>query len=684
MPSNQQTIEASLLAEGIKPDLSHLPPIYLISTNAPPGWMDYFGDSLRKCSASVVEDARRATIFLGQINTKKRAQFELRHAGLWTEEVRPTSNTLEGDSKKRSHSIVTEAPRKTQRKSYASNAGSTSGSETEKDQPQDNDADTENGPASFPWDSPSGSNSMNIFVIKLSWLRQSLAQGHLLALEDYLIYQGKRIAAPESDTKSFDLARVDSALSEAVIPATQRMTQDLGDDILQRARDDTPPATSRVSRFISAPYGRRRFRDQGQAGQLGAPAQKPKLLDLQTSSQDGSDHEMPAPPDWLREGRKFSCQRATYQHCPNEEFVDLLVKIRLARSLTGDEIGYRAYSSSIASIAALPTKIVNPSEILRLPGCDSKFANLWIEYKNTGTIEAAGEVDTDETLCILKDFYEIWGVGERTARSFYYDKGWQNRDDVLEYGWQDLNREQQIGLKYYDEFQLPIPRLEVEFILGKVREHAIKVRDDGIEAIAVGGYRRGKIESGDVDIIISHRDPYKTANLVTDIVGSLEDEGWVTHTLTIRLTTTKRGQATLPVKSQERIPGSGFDTLDKALLVWQDINWPTKDHDLNKNPKAKNPNPHRRVDIIISPWKTVGCAVLGWSSGITFQRDLRRYAKVVKGWKFDSSGVRNRTSGLIVELEGPSGVNGSMEDAEKTVFVGLGLDYRQPSERWTR
>lgn len=124
--------------------------------------------------------------------------------------------------------------------------------------------------------------------------------------------------------------------------------------------------------------------------------------------------------------------------------------------------------------------------------------------------------------------------------------------------------------------------------------------------------------------------------------------------------------------------GTGFDTLDKALVVWQDPNFePTGD-------SLKNPNSHRRVDILISPWKTVGCAVLGWTSETTFQRDLRRYCKV-KGLKFDSSGIRSRKSPYEwVDLEdGGRGKAKTMEEAERRVFEGLGLEWRPPEERCT-
>jgi DNA polymerase IV len=423
---------------------------------------------------------------------------------------------------------------------------------------------------------------------------------------------------------------------------------------------------------------------QGHGSRWGATKTKhPPLLQLETSSQeiDGNSDAIPPPPDWVRQKLRYSCQRVTLANPPNEDFIELLKNIKLARLLTGDEIGVRAYSTSIAAIAAYPTKFVSPREITRLPGCDVKIVNLWVELKNTGAIEAAEEVNKDETLQVLKRFYDIWGVGATTAREFYFDRGWTTMDDVVDYGWNTLSRAQQVGVKYYDEFQVGIPRDEVEFIMSKVREHAVKVRDEGIEAIVVGGYRRGKTESGDVDIILSHRDLDKTAGLVEDVVASLEEEKWITHTLRMAETNTRRGQSTLPFRSVGVAShGAGFDTLDKALVVWRDINWPTK---AEGDSQDGNPNVHRRVDIIISPWRTVGCAVTGWTSGTTFQRDLRRYAKNVHGWKFDSSGIRNRHTGELIRLEGPDGVAGSMVDAEKAVFQGMGLVYREPHERCT-
>lgn len=88
--------------------------------------------------------------------------------------------------------------------------------------------------------------------------------------------------------------------------------------------------------------------------------------------------------------------------------------------------------------------------------------------------------------------------------------------------------------------------------------------------------------------------------------------------------------------------------------------------------------------IIISPWRTVGCAVLGWSGETTFQRDLRRYCKREMGLKFDSSGIRSRVDGSWVDFESRQGATApDMETAERRIFAGLGLEWRRPEERCT-
>ncbi|KAJ4298311.1 hypothetical protein N0V90_006211 [Kalmusia sp. IMI 367209] len=642
-------------------DLTNIPPIGVLYAHLKSSEEDRIKATLRRHGAQLMTaDISKVGVFIGRVGTRTRAEFELRRRRFEISEViepKRAASPIKPDG----------IPLKRTKMSASATKPITvhdEGSTTEEE--IDEESQTEDGDLSGKRETPAISpvlpdegynttysvfnnpyNDDMIWVVKVDWLDECLSAGHVVPLGDNLPTQ----------------------------------------NVLNRAKIDT------IIPNVKQPYKSRRYNGNGSRrfdGKSFAPSaiqsnfvhHTTHLLQRTTSEYEGEDSDTPLPPDWVKNNIKYSCQRLTPASPPNEDFIDQLKQIRTARILINDEVGVRAYSSIIASIAAYPYKLTHPRELARLPGCDEKTTMLFVEWKNTGKIQAVEDYENDEAMKVLRSFYDIWGVGAKTARHFYYNKNWLELDDIIEFGWNELDRVQQIGLKYYDEFLEKIPRAEVEHIANVVRQHAVRLRDGRISVTLVGGYRRGKAACGDVDMIVSHPDLSATANLIQHIVESLEDAEWITHTLTMSLHNTHRNQVTLPFRTT-KASGAGFDTLDKALVVWQDPSWPARDVDLAANPKAKNPNIHRRVDIIVAPWRTVGCAVMGWSGGTTFQRDLRRYAKYKKRWKFDSSGIRSRETGEVIQLEGPEGVDGTAEDAEKKVFEGLGLDFVPPEMRCT-
>ncbi|MCJ1478127.1 hypothetical protein MMC13_006803 [Lambiella insularis] len=523
-------------------------------------------------------------------------------------------------------------------------------------------------------------------VVKLSWFQESQRTGRLLPLEAYTVYRGRLSQRTEIERTT---AQTQAASALHRFPQDSRDaargTVSSNSEVENMAHETSEKSgkSAHTDRALQQGSGRRMFGPSWKrAKDKKSPAPRPVHLLRETTSEhdEGISSTLPEMPQWVKEHKLYACERSTPLYTPNDNFIAELKKIKLARVLTGDEIGVRAYSTSIASLAAYPHKLSSTKEVLALPGCDHKIAHLFYEWETTGRIQAVDEIDRDPALTILRDFYNIWGVGAKTAREFYYDRKRKDRDDLIEFEWHSLSRVQQIGLKYYDEFELKISRSEVEYIASVVTYHAKKVADDGIECVVVGGYRRGRTENGDVDIIVSHPDESVTDHLISSIVNALVSSGWITHTLSISTANSDRGQQPVSYRFGDEKRGTGFDTLDKALVVWQDPTWSAED------PGAKNPNVHRRVDIIVSPWRTVGCAVAGWTSGTTFQRDLRRYAKYRKGWKFDSSGVRERGTGKWVDLERWTDVKArakTWQEAERRVFEGLGLEWREPEERNT-
>ncbi|KAL6862362.1 Nucleotidyltransferase [Trichoderma novae-zelandiae] len=618
-----------------------LPRVFLLPTHLQ-------ADEVRELEArvpSLTQDAREARVFVGKISRPERALFELRRLKLVTEPV--AAEDVEGEGGRRGRSDAVEVPSKRQRLMESERRGSREGEGKGEGERRDGTLDLFGGPDDV------------VLVVKLAWLLDSLERGVALPVQDYLLYRGRKLSSqsvPDSNLAASKSRKQNEAGGQP--PAARSASA-----VLARAKEDGPkvhvsPHSTRTPRSRPGTSSPTTSDGRGRT--------EPPTLYHETTS----EHDIPLPPipEFLH--TTYSCQRPSPVNPPNDAFIAELKAIRTLRLLRGDQIGVRAYSTSIASLAAYPYHILRPQEIERLPGCGAKIAKLYHQWTVTGSTDDTRAAETDTELAVLKKFYEIWGVGDVTARHFY-NKGWRDLDDIVEYGWNSLSRVQQIGVKFYDEFQLRIPREETEAISAVILAHARRV-DPGFQMVIVGSYRRGKPTSGDVDVVLSHPDEAQTLGIIEKLVSSLERSGFITHILSVWTRNSERGQAPLAWKGDERPAGSGFDTLDKALVVWQDAE------------AKERGGPHRRVDIIVSPWKTAGCAILGWSGETTFQRDLRRYCKARLGLKFDSSGVRSRADGAWVDLEGSEGRPApDMETAERRVFEGLSLEWRPPAERCT-
>ncbi|TEY33694.1 hypothetical protein BOTCAL_0668g00050, partial [Botryotinia calthae] len=473
-----------------------------------------------------------------------------------------------------------------------------------------------------------GSDKVNVpntfKVLKIDWYFDSIREGILLPIDKYLIYEGRRVVEPPKFLPS---------------------------DLLTRAAADLGGSPN--------PKHGPHYRQQ----QSSKPLTRPTFLTESTSEHDDPSY-FPPVPEYLK--TIHSCERPTPLTSPNDPFINQLKTIKLKRLLDGDPIAVRAYSTSIASIAAYPYPLRSPNELIRLPGCDQKIANLLHQFLNTGNVDEVLDFEQNSRMQVLKTFYNIWGVADITTREFHDQRKWKDLDDIVVEGWNDLKPAQKIGVKYYEELNTPIPRCETEAIGSIILSEARRI-DPGFQMVIVGGYRRGKLESGDVDIMLTHRDEKRTLGFLPELTWRLEEQGWITNVLLESMKNSERGQWAVDLSwKKDKGRRTGFDSLDKALAVWQDINFQVEEEvEGREGKKRRNPNPHRRVDIIITPWKTAGAAIIGWSGRTTFQRDLRKYCKAKRNWRFDSSGIRERGTGEWVDLEGGvEGEGSAKRDAE--------------------
>lgn len=268
------------------------PRIYLLPTHLEPQELHYFEDAV----SSLTYDIHEAELIVGKISRPARAEFELRRRKL-NVRLRP-----ERDGQSTTASIspgpvgaLQEYPGPKRRKIV--------------DAQHSNYQAVEN---------------KRIQVLKLSWLIDCLAQRKILPVDNYLLLEGYKITPLIPNV----------ALNDGHDPS-------YAGKILERATMDTAPNTS-----TQAALSPSRFKVDPIVHSQDTP---PPLVRETTS-----EHEvkMPGIPDFLH--TTYSCQRPTPLNSPNDDFILELKKIRTLRILQGDQIGVRAYSTSIATIAAYP------------------------------------------------------------------------------------------------------------------------------------------------------------------------------------------------------------------------------------------------------------------------------------------------------------------------------------------
>lgn len=249
--------------------------------------------SLEDSIPTLTYNVHEADVVLGKIGTQQRATFELRRLKLETEPLPAPSESLHR-----------EAPRSAKRRKVVS-------------------LDDPIGSASSDLDPASPGREEEhvdtVKVLKLAWLTNSLEEGRILPYMSYLLYEGRKIHRGN--------APVPVETTPLVTPPSTRFKQATGGGPRNLGSNDI---------HASSPRAR-------------GSSQAPALLHQTTSEHD---LVLPPIPEYLN--TTYSCQRPTPVDSPNASFIEQLRKVRTSRILQGDQIGVRAYSTSIATIAAYP------------------------------------------------------------------------------------------------------------------------------------------------------------------------------------------------------------------------------------------------------------------------------------------------------------------------------------------
>ncbi|KAG2153275.1 hypothetical protein DEU56DRAFT_774077 [Suillus clintonianus] len=376
----------------------------------------------------------------------------------------------------------------------------------------------------------------------------------------------------------------------------------------------------------------------------------------------------------LSHNAKYSCLRSSPLVCPNQTLVNEIDIIRRGRNVEGEERSMLSYSRAISVIKAYPHVITerNFQDLRELPFLGEKLLSMIEEFLKTDRITDAQKILADPRFQSLSAFITIHGIGPHSARRLY-DLGLRTLEELERYyevrpGVSDeetmslldtevsantedaVEKSIKIGLALRHDLSQTIPRDEVEEINRTIMRELGHVQK-GCKSVIAGGYRRGKPQSNDVDIVITHADWHigsqKVKGLCRKLVQRLYEQGFVTHVMHLS-----------GFHKHKALRTHHWDSLEKALTVFV---WP---HNLSRR------RVYRRVDLIFAAPEVFWTAVVGWTGSTMFQRDLRLWAKQKKGMKFDSSGISRRHDSKLYH---PS--------TERDVFKALGLVYVHPTLR---
>lgn len=241
------------------------------------------------------------------VSQKTRAKFELRKLRLSTEEI-----------VRASHGTTSQPGGKRRKIRDAEDYAFLSGSSTDLD---DENATSDGGVLKSNC-TVDAAREDSVKVVRLAWLQDSMSRGRLLDYRDYLIYE--------------------------VVKEVKKVVKLMPADLMRRAME-----VAAVSSQPSMPRRGPILQDRDGGHHVKAPA-----LLAHSTTDEHAIANLPPMPDHLM--TKYSCQRPTFVHPPNEAFIDKLKDVRELRAMKGDGVGVRAYSTAIASLSAYPYKLQSP------------------------------------------------------------------------------------------------------------------------------------------------------------------------------------------------------------------------------------------------------------------------------------------------------------------------------------
>jgi len=303
-----------------------------------------------------------------------------------------------------------------------------------------------------------------------------------------------------------------------------------------------------------------------------------------------------------------------------------------------------------------PGKIPNGKEAQKINGIGKGIGDRIDEILKTGTLKELTEKQfVIDFINSMKELCTITGIGQARARQLIdsfgvkgvadlqdkYDKG------IIKVAKNQLTHHMVVGLKYYKDIMMKIPRAEIIKIEELLKIMIAKI-DSKLILTVCGSYRRGRLLSGDIDVLITHPDLLTDGDVqnskiscLIEFVDILTQLGFLIDNLTDKGKTKYMGICSLLFNKNEAIIMPGV-------------------------------NPGRRIDIRFVPYESYHAALLYFTGSGQFNKIFRGIA-LTKGYTVNEYGIYHLVNGKKGSVVPTS--------SEQEIFNLVGIKYLEPHER---